>query len=150
MSSCTVKKRLAIFSSPTGMSHTKHWPGIIILFPARESLVSDIAAGDGKLANLFFTVCTPFLQGEINYKREDAAVDICCSAELPGLSSHYSHPCWWTTPTRATGPRQSTRPTLSRYSAKYNRGWKFFTWWTNWISRWIFSWNRYKKRGASR
>jgi hypothetical protein len=30
--------------------------GIIKLFPARESLVSDIPAGDGKTANLFFTV----------------------------------------------------------------------------------------------
>jgi hypothetical protein len=29
------------------------WPGIIKLFPARESLVSDIPAGDGKMANLF-------------------------------------------------------------------------------------------------
>jgi hypothetical protein len=27
-----------------------------LLFPARESLVSDIPAGDGKTANLFFTV----------------------------------------------------------------------------------------------
>jgi hypothetical protein len=26
------------------------------LFPARESLVSDIPAGDGKIVNLFFTV----------------------------------------------------------------------------------------------
>jgi hypothetical protein len=30
------------------------WPGIIQLFLARESLVSDIPAGDGKTA--FFTV----------------------------------------------------------------------------------------------
>jgi hypothetical protein len=29
------------------------WPGIIKLFPARESLVSDNPAGDGKIANLF-------------------------------------------------------------------------------------------------
>jgi hypothetical protein len=28
------------------------WPGIIKLFPARESLVSDIPAGDGKNYNL--------------------------------------------------------------------------------------------------
>ncbi len=32
-------------------------PGIIELFLARESLVIDIPAGDGKTANLFFTVC---------------------------------------------------------------------------------------------
>ncbi len=29
------------------------WPGIIKLFPARESLVSDIPARDAKTANLF-------------------------------------------------------------------------------------------------
>ncbi len=29
------------------------WPRIIKLFPARESLVSDIPAGDGKMAYLF-------------------------------------------------------------------------------------------------
>jgi hypothetical protein len=29
------------------------WQGIIKLFPARESLVSDIPAGDGKTLNLF-------------------------------------------------------------------------------------------------
>jgi hypothetical protein len=37
--SCTVKKRLAIFPPP-----------------ARESLVSDIPAGDGKMANHFYGV----------------------------------------------------------------------------------------------
>ncbi len=30
--------------------------GITKLFPARESLVSDIPAGDGKMANLFYSV----------------------------------------------------------------------------------------------
>ena len=29
------------------------WAGIITFFPARESLVSDIPAGDGKIDNLF-------------------------------------------------------------------------------------------------
>ena len=29
-------------------------PDIILLFPARESLVSDFPAGEGKIANLFF------------------------------------------------------------------------------------------------
>jgi hypothetical protein len=48
----TLKKRYVIFPSPAGMSLTKL--GKII--PARESLVSDIPAGDGKIANLFFTV----------------------------------------------------------------------------------------------
>jgi hypothetical protein len=31
------------------------WPGKIKLFPARESLVSDIPAGDGKICNLFYS-----------------------------------------------------------------------------------------------
>jgi hypothetical protein len=47
------KKRITIFPSPAGMSP---WQGIIKLFLAREGLVSDIPAGDGKIANLFFTV----------------------------------------------------------------------------------------------
>jgi hypothetical protein len=29
-----------------------------ILFPVRENLVSDIPAGDGKVANLFYSVCS--------------------------------------------------------------------------------------------
>jgi hypothetical protein len=32
------------------------WPGIIQLFPASESLLSDISAGDEKIANLFYSV----------------------------------------------------------------------------------------------
>ncbi len=35
------------------------WPGITKLFPARESLVSDIPAGDGKIDNIFFTMYLP-------------------------------------------------------------------------------------------
>jgi hypothetical protein len=34
------------------------WPGIIKLFPARESLVSDIPAGDGKNTKFFYSVPT--------------------------------------------------------------------------------------------
>ncbi len=46
----TVKKVFfAIFPSPAGMSLTK--------FPLRESLVSDIPAGDGKIVNLFLKCC---------------------------------------------------------------------------------------------
>jgi hypothetical protein len=45
---------LYIFLSLAGMSLTKiFWSGIIELFPARESLVSDIPAGDGKIEILF-------------------------------------------------------------------------------------------------
>jgi hypothetical protein len=51
------KKRLTIFPSPFGMSLTKlSLEGNKELFQARESLVNDIPAGDGKLANLFYSV----------------------------------------------------------------------------------------------
>ncbi len=36
--------------------HCKKVSGIFKLFPARESLVSDIPAGDGKTVNLFYSV----------------------------------------------------------------------------------------------
>jgi hypothetical protein len=51
------KRRLTVFPSPAGC-HVPNspWPGIKLL-PARESLVSDIPAGDGKTANLFLQ-CT--------------------------------------------------------------------------------------------
>ncbi len=59
------KKMLMIFPSPAGMSLTKLSLGgncdvIYKLFPSRESLVSDIPAGDGKMANLFLQ-CTAIL-----------------------------------------------------------------------------------------
>jgi len=57
---CTLhcKKRLAIFPSPAGMSLTTLSLAVnnlymTSLFLLRESVVSDIPAGDGKLANLF-------------------------------------------------------------------------------------------------
>jgi hypothetical protein len=34
------------------------WPGILHLFPARGSLVSDIPVGDGKNDNLFYSLGT--------------------------------------------------------------------------------------------
>jgi hypothetical protein len=52
----TVKKGLAIFPSPAGMSLAKLFltgNTVIKLFPAREGLFSDIPAVDGKIANLF-------------------------------------------------------------------------------------------------
>jgi hypothetical protein len=49
-------KRWVIFHSPAGISLTKLFlAGNIFLFPARESLISDIPAGDGNFDN-------PFLQ----------------------------------------------------------------------------------------
>ncbi len=48
------KKRLMIFPSPAGMSLTKlSLAGKNLIIPARESLVSDNPAGDGKIDNLF-------------------------------------------------------------------------------------------------
>ncbi len=56
----TVKKRLSIFPSPAGVSLSlganSPWAEIIKLFPPRESLVSDIPVGDGKIFNLFYSV----------------------------------------------------------------------------------------------
>jgi hypothetical protein len=53
----TVKKD-KWFSRPQPGCHLPNSPspGIIKLLPARDSLVSDIPAGDGKTANIFFTV----------------------------------------------------------------------------------------------
>jgi hypothetical protein len=53
------KKSFSIFPSPAGMSLTKHSLGgnnlyMTSLFPPRESLVSDIPAGDGNIEKAFF------------------------------------------------------------------------------------------------
>jgi hypothetical protein len=45
---------------------SRPWPVIIKLFPARESLVSDIPAGDGKIANLFLQ-CMQIIAIPINH-----------------------------------------------------------------------------------
>ncbi len=55
------KKRLSIFPSSAGMPLTKvslagNNHGITKSFPARESLVSDIPAGDGKISELFYSI----------------------------------------------------------------------------------------------
>jgi hypothetical protein len=61
---CTIhcKKRFVIFPSPAVMSLTKLSLGgnndvIYKLFPPKESLVSDIPAGDGKIVALFLQCC---------------------------------------------------------------------------------------------
>ncbi len=53
----TVKKGY-IFSRPQPGCHKPNspWQGIIKLFPVRESLVSNIPAGDGKTITLFYSV----------------------------------------------------------------------------------------------
>ncbi len=55
------KKSISIIPSPAGMSLTKLSLGgnnlfIASLFPPRESLVSDIPAGDGNIEKLFYGV----------------------------------------------------------------------------------------------
>jgi hypothetical protein len=51
------KKRFGIFPSTDGMSLTKlPLAGNNLIFPARESLVSDIPAGNGKIDNFFGSV----------------------------------------------------------------------------------------------
>jgi hypothetical protein len=57
---CTEKTRFAVFPSPDGM-----------LFPARESLVSDIPDGDGKIENLFLQCRVHAGQLEYVICRED-------------------------------------------------------------------------------
>jgi hypothetical protein len=53
----TLQKKLATFPSPAGMSLTKlPLGGLILIFPPRESLVSDIPAGDGNVGNFFYSV----------------------------------------------------------------------------------------------
>ncbi len=44
---CTHKKKVTGFPSPAGMS---------LIIPGQESLVCDIPAGEGKIANLFYSV----------------------------------------------------------------------------------------------
>jgi hypothetical protein len=59
----TLKKKLAVFPSPAGMSFTKlSLVGKSLKFLARESLDSDIPAGDGKIANLFYSVISTTIQ----------------------------------------------------------------------------------------
>ncbi len=73
---CTVHCDKKIFPSTAGMSLTKPpLLGIIKLYPARGSLVSDIPSADGKTANLFYSVrsvlAVQYLQCTV-YRRLDA------------------------------------------------------------------------------
>ncbi len=56
------QKRFAVFPSPAGITK---------LFPARDSLVSDIPAGDGKIAKLFFHVVS-----SINYQSKGSLFEL--------------------------------------------------------------------------
>jgi hypothetical protein len=63
------KKRLPIFPSPAGMSLTKlslDGNTVIKFFPTRESLVSDIPAGDGKI-DKHFLQCIQQQTVELSY-----------------------------------------------------------------------------------
>ncbi len=62
----TQQKSFSIFPSPAGMSPTKLSLGgnndvIYKLFPPRESLESEIPAGDGNIEKLFL-LCNPLLE----------------------------------------------------------------------------------------
>ncbi len=48
------KKKVSDFPVPS--RDVTNQPGLIKLFPSRESLVSDIPAWDGKMASLFYSV----------------------------------------------------------------------------------------------
>jgi hypothetical protein len=50
-----IVKKAFRFSRPQPGCHLPNsaWPGINKIFPARDSLVSDLSAGDGKIINLF-------------------------------------------------------------------------------------------------
>ncbi len=65
------KKRLTVIPSLARMSFhypNSPWPGIIEVFPARESLVRDILAGDGKNDNLFLQ-CRVYISGQLAWVR---------------------------------------------------------------------------------
>ncbi len=65
LGSCTVKKVRGFPGLQPGCHlPNSPWPGIIKLFPPRESLVSDIPTGDGKTANLLL---------QCEYSRENRA-----------------------------------------------------------------------------
>jgi hypothetical protein len=59
------------------------WPIIIKLFPAGESLVSDMPAGDGKIANFFYSVETPWAD-ELKRCKPVATLFMCGIYILPG------------------------------------------------------------------
>ncbi len=65
LTSYTVKK-VNEFPVPQAGCHLPNssWTGIIKLFPSRDSLVSDIPPGDGKMPNLFLQcICNSFFIG---------------------------------------------------------------------------------------
>ncbi len=73
MKGYTVKK-VYRFSHPQPGCHlpNSHWAGIIKLFPVRESMVSDIPAGDKKIANVFYSVAV-FEEGRTELTMECTA-----------------------------------------------------------------------------
>jgi hypothetical protein len=77
-STCTVKKGLP-FSCPQPGCHLPNspWTGIIKLFPSRESLVSDIQAGDGKIVHLFLQCTGPLA---ITYLLSGWYAELCTDA----------------------------------------------------------------------
>jgi hypothetical protein len=107
MYSIHCKKRLAIIPSPAG-----------IVFPARESLVSDIPAGEVKIANLFFPVLHGFW-GPVSLFAIPHVYSVVNS--IHAYSSRSKH--------RLGTPCLAPQPT-SRPLTKYNVSDALYTFWT--------------------
>ncbi len=77
------KKTFSIFLSPAAMSLTKLSLGgnnlfMTSLFPARESLVSDIAAGDGNIEKVFLRCDWQLLSCHLASRRSSTKRQLCC------------------------------------------------------------------------
>jgi hypothetical protein len=77
----TVKIKVSDFPAPPGCHQPNSpWPGIIKLFPTRESLVNDIPAGDGKIANHTLIYIDPTntsnCSGNLHTRQQDRGSDI--------------------------------------------------------------------------
>jgi hypothetical protein len=84
------KKELAVFPSPAGMSLIKLFLGgnNLFFFPPRESFVSDIPAGDGKMANSFLQ-CVLYCDKKVSGKiLRSPHVDVAFAHTAPLVSKH--------------------------------------------------------------
>ncbi len=84
----TLKKKVSNFPVPSGMSLTKLFLAVknIKLLPGRESLVSDIPAGDGKIDNLFYSVREVMSYSLVHRLRPHCPGESSCSP--PYLQEH--------------------------------------------------------------
>jgi hypothetical protein len=93
------EKKLSFFR-PQPEYHLQNypWPGIVKLFPAMESLVSDIPAGDGEKENLFYSVnavvLTKFTAAFLNLFHT-MPPSICIKKHLYGNGLGRALAAWW-------------------------------------------------------